>query len=220
MDQCPLCTLDDFQERIIFQNESFIVASTRGQITDGGYALVIPRKHVKCLAEINDLDEQDRMADVIQLILLGLSREFQNLSDKISIFEHGIVGQTVSHAHLHILPADLSTITDIIMGDFPGCNFNILRPSLDGEISPAMKLALRYKREQKPYLFWSTGPSNDPKFYVCWNPPAPPQYLRILAAKILNRPERANWRTMDSELDRRLYLETAQRLRLYFQNPA
>jgi hypothetical protein len=41
-------------------------------------------------------------------------------------------------------------------------------------------------------------------------------YLRIVAAEALGKPERANWRTMDAALDKKLYLETVSRLKPYF----
>ena len=51
---------------------------------------------------------------------------------------------------------------------------------------------------------------------VCWNPPAPPQYLRLIVAELLGHPERGNWRNMDPELDKQLGQETVDRLKLYF----
>jgi hypothetical protein len=70
-----------------------------------------------------------------------------------------------------------------------------------------------YQKRKEPYLLWSTP---DDELWACWNPPAPPQYLRTITAELLGVPERGNWRNMDPELDKQLYTETTLRLRPYF----
>lgn len=119
------------------------------------------------------------------------------------VFEHGIVGQTVKHAHLHIIP-EIRIIADRIKKDFPSSDFVSIN-SLD-------ELQSLYTAKKEPYLVWK-----DPLgMKVCWNPPAPPQYLRIVVAEALGRPERANWRNMDPELDKKLWQETVKRLKPHF----
>ena len=72
------------------------------------------------------------------------------------------------------------------------------------------------KDKQKPYLYWRDAQTLFSQPTVCWDPPAPPQYLRTITAEALGRPERANWREMDPELDRKLGAETVRRLKPYF----
>lgn len=107
-----------------------------------------------------------------------------------------------------MLPVSVD-LTPRIRADFPDCEFQLLRTLAD--------LLREYQERQEPYLLWST-PDSD--LWVCWNPPAPPQYLRTILAEILEVPERGNWREMDSELDKQLYTETTLRLRPYFNNEA
>ena len=121
-----------------------------------------------------------------------------------TVFEHGIVGQTIEHAHLHILPVALDLTTQI-RKDFP--NSEIQKLDSLNELSDI------HVEQRVPYLFWTTSSG---KMMVCWNPPAPAQYLRTVTAKLLNRPERADWRKMDRELDTRLWKETVSLMRLYF----
>jgi len=105
------------------------------------------------------------------------------------IFENGIVGQTIKHAYLH----------------FPGKEMDIV-PSLDW-------VRLMYSDRQTPYLFWNDC---NRKSVICWNPPAPLYYFRKIIAEMLGVPERADWRAMDSGVDRRLWSETVIRLKKYF----
>ena len=122
----------------------------------------------------------------------------------VTIFEHGIVGQTIKHAHLHLLPG-AADLTSKIRADFPSSEIE--------EIRGISYLPEIYSQISKPYLFWTT-PSG--KSLVCWNPPAPPQYLRIIFSEAVARPERANWRNMDPELDKKLWTETVRHLKPYF----
>jgi len=123
------------------------------------------------------------------------------------VFEHGIVGQTIQHAHLHLLPAKIR-MCGRIYRDFPNAQFWFL-DSDSLEILRCNYVMTGIKK----YLLWST-PEGLLKAAI--DPPAPPQYLRIIAAELLGRPERGNWRNMDPELDKRLWQETVSRLKPYF----
>lgn len=142
--------------------------------------------------------------NILQKIRHALLKEYG--SADMTICEHGIRGQTINHAHLHCIPANLNTITQRICNDFPDKDMVIVS-SLTG-------LQIIYSDMQEPYLFWST---NETEMHLCIDPQTPPQYLRIITAQILGHPERANWRTMDPELDKKLYSETVRRLKPYFK---
>lgn len=121
------------------------------------------------------------------------------------IFEHGIVGQTIQHAHIHILPSNIR-LCGRIYRDFPNAQICFL---------DSLKL-LKWTYDvmgRKKYLLWSTP---EGVFKVVIDPPAPSQYLRTVAAELLNRPERGNWRNMDPELDKLLWQKTVTRLKPYF----
>lgn len=220
---CVFCDRSQFEERLIFENKDWFVIATLGQITDGGYVLIVPREHILCMGVLNPylgvLDPYGTDSQTSSLIRLGfevaraVSVEYQNSFVRnpypVTMFEHGIAGQTIKHAHLHILPAVVD-LTPRIRADF--------RSTKIQELKYAPHLQELYGNNPRPYLFW-TDPSGKGK--VCWNPAAPPQYLRIAAAELLGRPERANWRNMDPELDRKLWRSTVERLRPYFtkRNP-
>jgi len=97
-------------------------------------------------------------------------------------------------------------LTSKIRADFPNAEFE--------ELKYAAHLQELYQKRQEPYLMWVSGG----EALVCWNPPAPLQYLRIITAEALGHPERANWRNIDPELDKKLWQETVRRLRPYFQS--
>jgi len=208
---CPFCDVKQLEERIIAEIDEFRIVATLGQITDGGYLLLIPVKHVSCLGEFSR-EQTSKMLKIVQEVNKILTVEYnieQSIQSAwpITLFEHGIVGQTVKHAHLHFLP----TVVDLtvrIKTDFPNSKVE--------ELEYAAHLPNLYSKDPKPYLYWTAGQEGNTKGRVCWDPPAPPQYLRIITADALGRPERANWSEMDPELDKKLGSETVQRLRHYF----
>ena len=199
---CVFCDRSKLEEQLIAENKDWYLIATLGQITNGGYVLIIPKRHVPC---IGAMKEQE---------IVDIDNAFHAASNNINIeygirpivFEHGVVGQTIQHAHLHLLPAKIR-MCGKIYHDFPNSQICFL--------DSLKLLRCNYDMtERKKYLLWSTP---EGLLKVVIDPPAPPQYLRIVAAELLGRPERGNWRNMDPELDKQLYQETVSRLKPYFK---
>lgn len=201
MSQCVFCDKAQFEERLAGESERFWIIATLGQISNGGYLLLVPKRHVLCVGamETSELKELEAMREKIHEAVL---QEY-GIPPKI-VFEHGIVGQTIKHAHLHLIP-EAASITERIRKDFPHNEIAVIC-SWD-------ELKNLYAEKQKPYLLWR---DSDGGARVCWNPEAPLQYLRAIVAEVVGRPERANWRAMDPELDKRLWAGTVARLKPYF----
>jgi len=203
VENCDFCDKTKFEERLIAEIDDFYIVASFGQITDGGYTLLIPKEHTPCMAAL-DVSRTKSAVSLAIKIRDALSRKFRfNPFEKypVTAFEHGIVGQSVKHAHLHFLPVVLD-LSSKIMIDFPGFEIN--------EISNYLSLSDFYKERLEPYLFW-TVPGGKGK--ILWNPPAPRQYLRTITAEFLGCPKWGNWRDMDPELDKKLWQETVVRLK-------
>ncbi|MBI2591221.1 MAG: hypothetical protein HYW34_00910 [Candidatus Brennerbacteria bacterium] len=208
---CDFCDRTKFEERIIAEYNDWYVVASLGQII-GGYTIVIPKAHISCmgaLASHHHDNQIESMAKIISKVSCALSLEYCKNNPAVNypiiMFEHGIIGQSIKHAHLHFLPAIID-LTTIILADFPKAKFR--------ELQHPAHLQELYNERLEPYLLW-TVPNG--KVMVCWNPPAPSQYLRIIIADILGYPERGNWRNMDPELDKKLWQETVARLKPYFR---
>ncbi|MDO8664318.1 MAG: HIT family protein [Candidatus Liptonbacteria bacterium] len=203
---CVFCDRTQFEERLIAETDEHHIIATLGQI-ERGYVLIAPKEHVSCMGALTP-EQTSPMLKITAKTCRALSLEYQHSTSTtlypVTIFEHGIVGQTIKHAHLHILPIVID-FTPKIRADFPIAEIE--------EVQYGGHLSKLYAKLPQPYLFWSV-PRGKPM--VCWNPPAPSQYLRIIAAELLGRPERANWRAMDSELDKQLWSGTVTRLKPYF----
>ncbi len=202
---CVFCDRPQFAERLVAEDKNFYVIASLGQITEGGYLLVVPKRHVLCVGEMNA--EGAAKVGVLAEYLAGcLGKEY---GSEVTLFEHGIVGQSIQHAHLHLVPARLRLDVKIVT-DFPTCEIDRLNSIRD------VPRAYGYNKE--PYLFWQE-PGESPS--ICYINSRlvenfPKQYLRRVAADLLGRPERADWKAMDPKLDGKLWSETVQRLKNYF----
>jgi diadenosine tetraphosphate (Ap4A) HIT family hydrolase len=196
MTDCVFCDPDKIKSRTIASFGGVNIVATLGQITEGGYVLLIPTDHVACLGSMRE-DQIKVFGRIANQISRIVKREYQS---PVIVFKHGIVGQTIKHAHLHFLPANIDLGRRVRL-DFPKSEIQFL--------DDLVELQSLFQKRQEPYLLWST-PSD--QLMVCWNPPAQPQYLRIISAEMLGVPERADWKKMDPELDKKLVDETISRL--------
>lgn len=211
---CVFCDRSQFEKRLVGETGDFWIIAGLGQISNGGYVLLVPKRHVSCIGALEP-EEARLVGPAVEKIRGAVLREYVSLPSLI-IFEHGIVGQTIKHAHLHFVPA-LCNITDRICRDFPQSAILRVMPDILGNQNDWEKVRQLYSIVRKPYLLWYDGYiSLASGMKICLDPPAPLQYLRIVVADEAGCPERANWRTMDPELDKKLWIETVKRLKPYF----
>ena len=97
---CPFCLLNTTRKWI--ENEHAIAFPDAYPLTNG-HMLVIPRKHVSSVYELT-ADEQsavwDLVAEVRQRLLTGLTPDAFN----IGVNDGLAAGQTIEHAHIHVIP--------------------------------------------------------------------------------------------------------------------
>lgn len=201
MPSCVFCDPEKIEPRTIASFDGVNIVATLGQITEGGYILLIPANHVPCVGAMDEVQiaTVDRVSREIAYCLK------QKYRSAVTIFEHGIVGQTINHAHIHFFPDDVD-LAYRIQSDFPESEIQTL--------NNLVELQQLYQERRQPYLLCS---AQFGKFMVCWNPPAQSQYLRIVTAEALSVPERADWKKMDPDLDNALIDETIRILKPCFR---
>jgi diadenosine tetraphosphate (Ap4A) HIT family hydrolase len=108
MSSCAFCSLKASRKWI--ENGHAIAFLDAYPITDG-HTLVVPRKHVASIYELST-DEQSAVwnlvAEVRQRLLTGLKPDAFNvgLNDGLA------AGQTVEHAHVHVIPRRKGDVPD------------------------------------------------------------------------------------------------------------
>lgn len=193
---CVFCERSFPGDRIVEQTANHYAIPAVGQITEGGHILVLPNAHYPCVGSMSKKK----------------IREFETLRERVRgviadaygppiSFEHGILGQSVPHAHVQMMPC----ATDLfprIYEDFPEVE----------EIDSIEQLRDLHRRKGV-YLFYEDN--HGKKFGFTLN--SHRSYLRTVAADAIN-PQRRNWKALlqDTEgarMDQILIRETAEKLR-------
>jgi diadenosine tetraphosphate (Ap4A) HIT family hydrolase len=97
---CPFCTPPT--ERIWFQDAT-VLAFHDGYPISPGHTLVIPRRHVKSVFDL-ETDELAHLWAKVRNVRQLLKEQFQPDAFNIGINDGQAAGQTVPHAHIHVIP--------------------------------------------------------------------------------------------------------------------
>jgi diadenosine tetraphosphate (Ap4A) HIT family hydrolase len=106
--QCPFCSLP--KERIWMDN-SAAVAVLDGFPVSEGHSLVIPKRHVELLFDLPD----EELAKVWSLVARArqlLKSKYQPDGFNIGVNEGQAAGQTIGHAHVHVIPRRSGDVPD------------------------------------------------------------------------------------------------------------
>jgi diadenosine tetraphosphate (Ap4A) HIT family hydrolase len=107
-EDCPFCEID--RERIWLDNEVGIALWDVYPVSQG-HALVVPRRHV---ASIYDLPgcNQHSLWELVAEARKALLEKFSPNGFNIGINDGPVAGQTVMHAHIHIIPRYTGDVPD------------------------------------------------------------------------------------------------------------
>jgi diadenosine tetraphosphate (Ap4A) HIT family hydrolase len=105
---CPFCLLDSAQ--IWIENEHAIAFADGHPVTEG-HSLVSPRKHVRSIYELS-LQEQFAIWDLVARIRERLLTDFKPDAFNIGVNDGVAAGQTVEHAHVHVIPRRKGDVPD------------------------------------------------------------------------------------------------------------
>jgi len=177
---CPHCDSDSFASKYpLEESNNFRVVCDVHPLIEG-HILIIPKKHLSCIGKYSESD---------YLEFLSLFTKYSDFIKKtygsVSTFEHGKIGQTVFHSHVHLLP-------------FNGSPTQIIPEGLNSLVSFSNLSHLKdaYLKEGK-YLYFSIA---DQKWTVNTDLGSP-GFFRDRFAKALKVPERGNWKDMDRNID-------------------
>ncbi len=201
---CTFCDRKTYTDRIMYEDEFFVVVPSMGQLSPyGGHLLIIPKQCWSCIASFTDTE-----IEAFEKLHHKVRMAIQKTGLPPLSFEHGVVGQSIAHAHAHIVPANFQPLPYVRYA-FPSAKIEVVRSYKE--------ICETYGQGARPYLYWRDGAElpSKPLSYVCWNPPAPEKYFRILLAQEhFHEPRRADWRTCDPDEDRKLIRESMSRIKI------
>ena len=76
-----------------------------------GHALVVPRKHVATLFELGK-PEYQLLWELVAEVRAAITKELQPDGFNIGVNDGPAAGQTVPHAHIHIIPRRFGDVAD------------------------------------------------------------------------------------------------------------
>lgn len=97
---CPFCELAP--ERVLLSNLHGLVFRDAFPVSPG-HTLVIPRRHVGSLFDI-DTKERDALLALLEDAKRRLDKELKPAGYTIGINDGPAAGQTVPHLHIHLIP--------------------------------------------------------------------------------------------------------------------
>jgi diadenosine tetraphosphate (Ap4A) HIT family hydrolase len=105
---CPFCQLPDNQ----CVQVTTVVRAFRDQYPiSPGHTLIIPVRHVASLYELS-VDEQTEMWRLVAAIREQIQKEFSPDGFNIGLNDGTAAGQTVMHAHIHVIPRFKGDVSD------------------------------------------------------------------------------------------------------------
>jgi len=97
---CPFCAIP--RERLVFESElAFVIHD--GYPVSPGHTLVIPRRHVASFFETTP-EEQSALLRLLNLARIEIAQQFKPAGFNVGINDGAAAGQTVEHAHIHLIP--------------------------------------------------------------------------------------------------------------------
>jgi diadenosine tetraphosphate (Ap4A) HIT family hydrolase len=108
MDQCPFCQLE--RSRIQFQNEH-AAAFLDAFPVSAGHTLVVPKRHVASLFDLSQ-EEQVAVWRLVAVVRDKLKTEMAVDGFNVGVNDGQAAGQTVMHAHVHVIPRRIGDVAD------------------------------------------------------------------------------------------------------------
>ena len=108
MNNCPFCR---YTPSSLWSESSSAIALWDGFPVSEGHTLVAPRRHVVSLFDL-PVSDLASVWEFVALVRAELARRFGIESFNIGLNEGRAAGQTVMHAHIHIIPRREGDVSD------------------------------------------------------------------------------------------------------------
>ncbi len=105
---CPFCAAP--ADRIWISDRLTIATPDMYPAADG-HTLVLPRRHVRSVFDLSD-DEWEELWDLVAVVREELREVHRPDGFTIGINDGLAAGQTIDHAHVHVIPRHLGDVPD------------------------------------------------------------------------------------------------------------
>jgi diadenosine tetraphosphate (Ap4A) HIT family hydrolase len=110
MDQrrCPFCHLEN--SRVALENDCAAAVPDAFPVA-AGHTLVVPKRHVASLFDLPE-EEQAALWRLVALVRGKLMAELRPDGFNVGVNDGPAAGQTVMHAHVHVIPRRAGDVAD------------------------------------------------------------------------------------------------------------
>jgi diadenosine tetraphosphate (Ap4A) HIT family hydrolase len=154
----------------LFENDKFWVVCDVHPLIKG-HILIVTKRHLSCMAALSDEDFSE-YEKIYQRVKEFLKANY----GEVAVFEHGISGQTVAHAHTHFFPFSKDTVIK---------DKNSLR-----EIDDVKSVRSEFKNKGKYIYLEHNG-----KKWLVDTSISYPGFFREIFAELLGVKERSDWKS-------------------------
>lgn len=186
---CPHCNPNSFAlKHPLFETRHFWVVCDDHPLVEG-HILIIPKKHLSCVGAY----PKNLFKEFVKLYNQCLDF-VRNQYGSVASFEHGIIGQTVFHSHVHLFP-------------YKGDELAIIPEGKDKlkRINNISQLRKIFTKDGQ-YLFFSI----QNRLWVVDVSLGKPRFFRDRFAKALGRLERGDWKKMHQ--NKKIMAEVSQEI--------
>ena len=107
-DHCPFCHLEP--SRVTLENDCAVAFPDAFPVTEG-HTLVIPKRHVASLFDLPD-EEQTAVWRLVAQVRGNLESVLRPDGFTVGVNDGPAAGQTVPHAHVHVIPRRAGDVAD------------------------------------------------------------------------------------------------------------
>lgn len=172
---CPHCDPDSFAlKQTLEETDSFLVVCDVHPLVEG-HLLIIPKDHISCIGKYSSF-----LLSEFEILNTRVSEFLRNEYGSVATFEHGIIGQTVFHSHVHLMPFT-GTPESIV----PEGEKFLVRLNSISDIQEVFN-------KEGQYLYFTV----EKQMWLVDSSLGAPRFFRDRFAKALGEPERGNWKVM------------------------
>jgi diadenosine tetraphosphate (Ap4A) HIT family hydrolase len=106
--ECPFCTLK--KSRILAESEFAAALIDAFPVTEG-HTLVVPKRHVASVFDLSD-EEQAAVWKLVAQVRATLTAQLKPDGFNVGVNDGAAAGQTVMHAHVHVIPRRKGDVAD------------------------------------------------------------------------------------------------------------